>query len=355
MRTRIIRRRDLLASAAVATATANLSVAQQRLEKTVKIAFLGVSHSHGDGKVSIVRANPAFELAGIWEANAKLAAKYSAAGVKLLSRDEILNDQSIQAVAVESEVWNHCEHARLALEAGKHVHVEKPPADNLKDFVHLQSIAAAKKRIIQVGYMWSYNPGVVKILEAVKSGWLGDVFLLRAMMNTQVGAEPRSEWAKFKGGDMFEQGSHLIDFMVRVMGKPSKVISVLRKDGRAHKDTLVDNTAAILEWPSAMGVLTATALQPAARIHRFLEVQGTNGTAVLRPIEDPVLALDLVKAEGPYSAGAQRVPLEAYRRYQGDFEELADCILKGKSQLPVITPEQDLAVQETLLRASQML
>jgi predicted dehydrogenase len=347
----IIRRRDLLVSAAV---TAAASAAQQ-LEKKVKIAFLGVSHSHGDGKVSVVRANPAFELAGIWEANAKLGAKYSAAGVKLMSRDEILNDKSIQAVAVESEVWNHCEHARLALEAGKHVHVEKPPADNLKDFAHLQSIAAAKKRIIQVGYMWRYNPGVVKILEAMQNGWLGDIFLLRAMMNTQVGADSRTEWAKFKGGDMFEQGSHLIDFMVRAMGKPSKVTSVLRKDGRAHKDTLLDNTAAILEWPSAMGVLTAAALQPAARVHRFLEVQGTNGIAVLRPIEDPVLAIDLVKAAGPYSAGAQRVQLAQYKRYEGDFEELADCIRKGKSQLPTITPEQDLAIQETLLRASQML
>ena len=318
------------------------------MEKKVKIAFLGISHSHGEGKLNVVRNNPAFELAGVWDPAARLPA-----GVKALTREAILHDQTIQAIAVECEVLDLAKHARAALEAGKHVHVEKPPTATLKEFQELQQLAAAKNRILQVGYMWRYNPGVVRIFEMVRQGWLGDIYLVRAMMNTRIDdPKSRKEWARFKGGDMFEQGSHLIDFMVRLMGKPSKVSSTLKKHG-SFEDTLADNTAAILEWPRALGVLTATTLQANARIHRFMEVQGSNGTAVLRPIEDPVLAIDLVKAAGPYSKGAQRVELPAYRRYEGDFEELAECILKGKP-LASATPAQDLAVQETLLLASQM-
>jgi predicted dehydrogenase len=327
---------------------ATAAAAQTLKEKTVKIAFLGISHSHGEGKLTVVRNNPAFELAGVWDPTAKLPA-----GVKALTREAILQDTSIQAIAVEGDVLDQAKHALAALQAGKHVHVEKPPAANLKDFQELQRVAAAKKRILQVGYMWRYNPGVVKIYEMVRQGWLGDVYLVRAMMNTRIDdPKTRKDWARFKGGDMFEQGSHLVDFMVRLMGKPSKVSSTLKKHG-ALDDTLADNTAAILEWPKALGVLTATALQANASVHRFFEVQGSNGTAVLRPIENPVLAIDLVKAAGPYSKGAQRVELPAYRRYEGDFEELAECILKNKP-LSVATPAQDLAVQETLLLASQM-
>lgn len=324
------------------------AAAQTPTERRVKIAFLGTSHSHGEGKLAVVRANPIYELAGVWEPDANHT------NVKTLSREEILQDPSIQVIAVESNVSELAKHARAALQAGKHVHVEKPPTSTLAEFQDLQKIAASQKRILQVGYMWRYNPGVVRIFELVKQGWLGDVFLVRAMMNTHIEAKIRPDWARFKGGDMFEQGSHLIDFMVRLMGKPTKVTSVLRKHGREFHDNLADNTAVILEWPGALGVLTATALQQNARLHRFMEVQGTNGTAVLRPIEDPVLALDLVNAAGPYSKGAQRVQLPSYRRYEADFEELAECVLQNKP-LSSATPEQDLAVHQTLLRASEML
>ncbi len=128
---------------------------------------------------------------------------------------------------------------------------------------------------------------------------------------------------------------------------------MLRQHGRGYTDTLQDNTAAILEWPGALGILSAAALQPNARIHRFVEIQGTAGTALLRPIEEPVLVFDLVKGGG---GGPRKVELPGggvYRRYEGDFAELAACVAEGK-ELRAATPEEDLAVHETLLKASHM-
>jgi hypothetical protein len=72
---------------------------------------------------------------------------------------------------------------------------------------------------------------------------------------------------------------------------------------------------------------------------------------VVRPIEPPSLHIDLNSASGPYKAGPQTLSY-SYTRYVGDFVELAAAV-RGERKLPV-TAEEDVLVQETLLRASGM-
>jgi predicted dehydrogenase len=140
--------------------------------------------------------------------------------------------------------------------------------------------------------------------------------------------------------------------MVRLLGRPSKVTSILKKHG-PFGDLLMDNTVATLEWESALGVITSSTLQPGAGPHRSLEILGSNGTAVVRPIEAPVLQIDLAKPAGPYQAKSQQVSLPAYRRYVDDFVELATAI---RSRKPLsVSLQEELLVEETLLRASHML
>src|SRR5438034_113141 len=76
----------------------------------------------------------------------------------------------------------------------------------------------------------------------------------------------------------------------------------------------------------AFAVITNSVSQPNANAHRAFEVLGTNGTAVLRPLEPGTLVFDLAKAAGPYRAGAQDVPLPAFERYVGDFANLAEAV-----------------------------
>jgi predicted dehydrogenase len=318
----------------------------------VSIAFLGVSHSHGPDKVKVVQENPAWELAGICEEDPKLRAKYERAGVRILTREQLLGDASIQAVAVESAVQQHALHARLALEAGKHIHLEKPPADNLADLQGLVQLAARQGLLMQMGYMWRHHPGINAALEAARKGWLGEVYLVRGTMNTLISGERRPEWALFHGGQMFEQGCHLIDPLVRLLGRPAKVTPFLRKHG-AFNDNLADNTVAVFEFPRALSVITSSVLQPGATQHRAFEIFGANGNAVVRPIEPPVLQIDLAQPAGPYQARMQTVELPPFRRYVGDFAELAEAI-RAKRPLAV-TPQEDLLVHEMLLRASGML
>ena len=321
-------------------------------EDRIRIAFLGGSHSHASDKVDVVRENRTYELVGLWDSNPEVASRYVQRGVRLLDRAEILDDDSIDVIAVESDVPNHAQDAIDSLRAGKHVHVEKPPADNLAAFHEIQQLARRQRLHVQVGYMWRYNPAINAALQAGRSGWLGDIYLVRAMMNALPTPAVRKDWARFRGGDMFEQGSHLVDVVVRLMGKPNMFTPFLRRQG-SFDDELLDNTLAVFEWPSTLGVISAATLQPNFLHHRFFEILGTNGTAVVRPIEPPSLAIDLAKPAGPYQAGLNQVSMPEFPRFVADFEELAACILTG--QPLAVSAEEDLAVQETLLSVSGML
>jgi len=319
--------------------------------RRVRIAFLGGSHSHARGKVEVVSKLPDYELAGMWEPDLALMEGYQARGIKRLSLDDLLEDESVEVIVVESDIPDHAHHARLALEAGKHVHIEKPPALTLEDFRRLLRLAAQKKRLVQVGYMWRYHPGINAIFEAVAKGWLGDVYLVHAVINKSLDPARRPTWARFRGGQMFELGCHVIDPLVRLLGRPNRVTPYLKKHGD-YDDNLADNTLAVFEYSKAMGVVMGTALQPNSGRYRTFAVFGANGTATLRPIEPPVLEIDLKRAAGPYPAGPQRVKLPPYERFVDDFIELAAAV-RGERTLRVSAAE-DLLVQEALLKASGM-
>lgn len=311
-----------------------------------KIGFLGVAYSHAAEKIRILRGSADFEFVGIWAETESLAKKYRDLGVTIRSRDEIRRMSEV--VVVESEVSTHASLALEALEAGCHVHLEKPPSETMSEFDRVLAAARERKRRLQVGYMWRQNPGLNAVFEAVRSGWLGEVYLVRATINNTLEIARRPEWAGFKGGVLFELGSHMVDAVVRLLGKPKRVNPVLKTHG-SSSDTLADNNVVVFEYPKTTAVITSSTLQPNAGAHRAFEVFGTRGTATVRPLEQPVLELDLAEMAGPYQRGRQTVSLPAYRRYEGEFAQLA-MSLRDDRPLPM-SLDQERDVQDTLLKA----
>lgn len=344
-------RREFLATTLTAAGAVAAPVRLFAAEGSVRIpvGFLGTGYSHFKEKHKTITESPIWNLVGLCEEDDAVRAS-SPAGARWLSAGELF--AKAEVVIVESAVQHHARDARRALLAGKHVHVEKPPADTLEGFGELLRLAAQQKRLLQVGYMWRYNPGINAALEAARKGWLGDVYLVRATMNTQAGPEQRREWARFRGGAMFEQGCHLIDPLIRLLGRPTKVSPYL-KHSAGKDDLLADNTVAVFEFPRALGIITCAPLQPNAGPQRFFEILGTNGTAKVQPLEQPALTIDLGKAAGPYSAGRQEVKLPAYRRYADEFAELASAIREQKA-LP-FSIEAEINVHEALMRACEMI
>ena len=317
----------------------------------IRIAFLGGAHAHTPAKVALVKSMPLYELAGICEENPAARAPYEKLGIPFLKRDAVLGDASIRVVAVGSAVKDHVPDARQALEAGKHIHLEKAPAATLAEFRTLAGLAARRNVLLQVGYMWRYNPAMRAALDAARNGWLGEVRTVRGTIDNTATAEQRPEWEAFRGGQMFELGCHLIDPTVRLLGRPDRVTPFLRHHGN-FADQLADNTAVVLEYPGALAVITSSCLRPNAFRQRFFEVMGSGGSALVRPIEPPVLELDLARAAGPYPAGRSTPKMPPYNRYADDFAELAATVSAGRPLS--IAPADELLVEETLLRACGM-
>ena len=89
--------------------------------------------------------------------------------------DELLDDPELDAVVVATPVPTHYELARRALEAGKHVLVEKPPAMKGSEMDELVRLADDRQLVLMPGHLLLYHPGVRKLKELVDDGDLGDV------------------------------------------------------------------------------------------------------------------------------------------------------------------------------------
>jgi predicted dehydrogenase len=108
------------------------------------------------------------------ERQAQAAQAYPSAQVTA-SFDDVLADESVEAVVVATPVPTHYELARRALEAGKHVFVEKPPAMRGAEMEELCDLAEERSLVLMPGHLLLYHPGVQKLKEIVDSGELGEV------------------------------------------------------------------------------------------------------------------------------------------------------------------------------------
>jgi predicted dehydrogenase len=103
-----------------------------------------------------------------------LAQRYPQA--RLTSKfDDVLADDSVEAVVIATPVPTHYDLARRALEAGKHVFVEKPPAMRGAELEDLCDLSEERGLVLMPGHLLLYHPGVKKLKEIVGSGELGDV------------------------------------------------------------------------------------------------------------------------------------------------------------------------------------
>jgi predicted dehydrogenase len=89
--------------------------------------------------------------------------------------DELLSDDGLEAVVVAAPVPLHADLAIRALEAGKHCFVEKPLAQSVTDAERIVAAAEAAGKVLMVGHLLEYHPGVQKLKDVASSGDLGDI------------------------------------------------------------------------------------------------------------------------------------------------------------------------------------
>ncbi len=316
----------------------------------MRIGQIGTRHGHAAGKWQALLSHPDVEPVGIWEPDPALRGRNSFAEAHwFTSEDELLNDSSVVAVAIEGRNHESLGMAAAAVQAGKHLWFDKPAGDDYPAFERLMRTAIAKKLHVQMGYMFRYSHGFAPVADWARSGMLGDIFAVRAHMSTNVNLTERREQSRHLGGILYDLGGHMLDQIVWLLGRPTRINTVLRNEATPELPSYADNTVSVLEFEHALAVVEIAAMEPSPTARRF-EVYGTRGSAILEPF-DPVRTIRLTLAEpvADFAAGEQVLALAEVARQTLYDRELAAFVpvLRGERP-PDRPPEHDLLVQETL-------
>lgn len=320
----------------------------------IKIGQIGTGHAHASGKMAVYRKSDDFEVVAIAEPDEALRRKAEQQpaykDLNWVSVEQLLNTPGLQAVAVETEPRDLLKYAELCVDAGKHVHLDKPAGESLLQFRRILDTATRQHLCLQMGYMYRYNPAVVLMKDLLKKGFLGEPFEVHCVMSKVVDPANRLRHAEYPGGMMFELACHVIDIAIDVLGAPETVTPFNQHAGQ-QKDSLKDNMLAVLTYPRALATVKTSALEVEGFARRHFVVCGTEGTVHIEPMDEPkVVRLALSKERGKFRKGYQDVSVASYERYVGDAADFARVIRAEK--MFDWSPMHDLAVQETILKAS---
>jgi predicted dehydrogenase len=146
----------------------------------IRVAVVGLGY-WGPNLVRNLYELPGVELAAVCDlrpqALAAVGRRYPA--VRLTTDlDEVLAEPSIDAVAIATPVSTHHPLAKRALQAGKHVFIEKPFAASTEEAVDLIEIADRQGLVVMPGHTFLYSPPVRMIQSLIESGELGDIYFI---------------------------------------------------------------------------------------------------------------------------------------------------------------------------------
>ena len=323
--------------------------------KRIKIGQIGLGHHHGEGKMLAVQKFPElFEVIGYAEENEEWIEKRGNLpcykDLPRLSTEEII--EKSDAILVECDVWDLTKVAKMCVDAGKHVHIDKPASGTINEFEELINTSKEKNLTVQMGYMYRYNFAIQKLMSMINSGELGEIYQIDAEMSTYHSKEYR-QWLKhFKGGSMYIFGSHLIDLVVSILGEPKKVHPFIKQTGfeGVYSD---DNNFAVLEYDKAIARITNLSVEVNGWGMRRFAVMGNKGTVEIKPIELDVEMFKSTKdiASNNYRDMKEKVDVQdvpALLRYDEMIKDFYKSVT-GEKENPY-SYEHELAVQKTLCR-----
>lgn len=260
--------------------------------RKIKIAQIGTSHrSHGNDIFNTLkRLDDIFEIVGYAmpeneEEKFEIRMK-DFEGYRKMSVDEILDAKDIEAVFIETEEVYLTKYALMAAEKGKHIHIEKPGGTDLSEFELLINKMKKTGKVFHPGYMYRYNPHIVKLMDSIQNGELGEIISVEAQMSVGGShSEKSSSWLKsLPGGMMFFLGCHIVDLIVAIQGEPEKITSFYKCYGD-EASCGAEFSMAVFEYKNGISFAKTTSLEPGGYSRRCLVVNGTNQTHIISPLE----------------------------------------------------------------------
>lgn len=283
----------------------------------------GIIGPGGQGRVLMENANPSFikfvGVCDIYQPNLQKGLDiahrlYDPGAQGYADYRRLLERKDIEAVLIAVPLWAHAQVALDALQAGKHVFVEKTMAYTVDDCKKMAQAARSARRNLQVGHQRAYSPLYHEAYEIIRTGVIGDIYHVRALWHRNgswkktlptdnfdprpwgyANMEHLVNWrvySKYSHGLMSELCSHQIHAINWFMGRtPHSVVATggiqRYKDGREVNDHIY----AIFEYPNDLTV-TYSSIQSNAFDHYYEEFMGTKGTVILSGETEALLFLE---------------------------------------------------------------
>jgi predicted dehydrogenase len=334
----------------------------------------GIGRSHA----AAIRALPNARLIAavdIDEERARSFAERFGAETYAIDLGQVLDRDDVDAVVVTTANDLHASLTIQALEAGKHVLVQKPMALSLAEADDMIAAADRSGKQLMVSFFEFFHPAFKRAKELVDQGLIGDVFLFKAIMAWSSGLNNwRFDRAISGGGILMDGHSHHVAYFNWLLNQPD-IKHVYSEMGMLASDASVEDTGVtIIRSPGAIAEISGSnrLLEPNAQNGHFfkesIEIFGTEGTIHIHPTERPSLRVYTSKttqqnelSDGWISPRLDWVPFDE-RGYSvhfnadedpwvGEHRHFIQCV---RDNSPVITDGRfGRRVQEILLAGYQ--
>jgi predicted dehydrogenase len=259
------------------------------------------------------------------------------------------------AVFVCTQSDSHVPLARLALDAGCAVFVEKPLAHRLEDAEALAAAAARSQKPVACGYTLAYVPIFAAARHAIAAGAIGSIRQARSSMYLSQTFGPRKGWmydaTRSGGGVVANVSSHLLFLLQWCLGKPIEVRATSNRIFSQVEDEM--HAMMVLEGGAEVGFDSSWSVPGYPYSAVVIEVEGSNGRLL---VSNDALELELSSAAGGHPAGATLIreadlpqPARFHVNSEGYYLEDADFLRWATGgPAPPITIEAALGVQRTM-------
>lgn len=203
---------------------------------TIKTALLSYGMSGKVFHAPFVDAHEGFELKGSWERSEKRIQKDYPVSRSYASMDEVLSDPEVDLVVINTPTYTHFEYAKKALEANKHVVVEKAFTTTVAEALALKELSENRKRSLSVFQNRRWDSDFKTVKSIVDQGLLGtvvDASISFLRFKAELSPKSHKEAPGPGAGLLKDLGAHVIDQALCLFGMPEAVfadIDILRPD-----------------------------------------------------------------------------------------------------------------------------
>lgn len=174
---------------------------------------------------------PTFQWHSVWERTKKLAAD-SYPGIRSVATyEELLEDEAVELVVVNTPNYTHFDYTKKALQAGKHVLVEKPFTTNVAEAKELEALAKERGRVLALYHNRRWDSDFKTVRQIIQQGVLGEIVEAELHFDRykeELSPKQHKEIPQPGTGVLFDLGAHLIDQALVLFGMPQRVFADIR-------------------------------------------------------------------------------------------------------------------------------